>query len=250
MWKTACLSVLCTMVLLCSAQAWAADARQAAYLKAARNFVEKHTFPDGEVIDKADLSGNFGENELAICDVDGDGKPELIVRFTSGPMASQLEYVCGFDESAGKLTVKFTGFPGVEYYSNGCAKEKVSHNQGLAGDFWPYSLSMYDAKEGKYVLKGSVDAWSKKAYPTNPFENDKPFPANIDATGDGFVYFIDDEKFEGAKGGETPVDTPVYEEWVKRYLGGAAPVNVAWVPATGEGLKALETNLYTTAPRN
>ena len=249
MWKTACLSVLCTMAMLCQAPAWAADARQAAFLKAAQDFVVKHKLPDGEAIDKNDLTGNFGENELAICDVDGDGKTELLVRFTSGPMTSQLEYVCGFDEKAGKLTVKFTGFPSVEYFSNGCAKEKVSHNQGLAGEFWPYSISKYDAKEGKYVLKGSVDAWSKKEYPTNPFENDKPFPAEIDATGDGFVYFIDDETFEAAKGGK-PVDTPVYEAWVKRYIGGASPVTVSWAPATVDGIKALETNQYTTGPKN
>ena len=53
----------------------------------------------------------------------------------------------------------------------------------------------YDPKTGKYEARGSVDAWSKKAYPTNPYENDKPFPQNIDAVGDGFVYFIDDEGF-------------------------------------------------------
>ncbi len=51
------------------------------------------------------------------------------------------------------------------------------------------------------------------------------FPGfGLDVTGDGFLYYI-----EGAKGLETPVDTPVYEAWFKRYFGGAKPVEVKWV---------------------
>ena len=240
MGKIVRLFALYALVMLCSGSAWA-DARHAAFLQAARAFVVDHKLPDGEAIDKDAILGDFDKNSLAIADVNGDGKSELLVRFTPGSMASNLEFVCGFDEDSGKIIVEFSGIPGVEYFSNGCAREKVSHNQGLAGEFWPYSFSLYDAKTGKYELKGSVDAWSRKEYPTNPFDNDKPFPKEIDATGDGFVYFIDDENFKGARGTETPVDTPVYTAWVRHYTGGATPVKVDWVPATADGVKALET---------
>ncbi|MBO4334803.1 MAG: hypothetical protein J5846_03090, partial [Desulfovibrio sp.] len=212
----------------------------------AQSFVVDHKLPNGEAIDKEELTEDFSENKLAICDVDGDGKAELIVQFQSGSMASHQEFVCGFNESTGKISIKFSGFPGVEYFNNGCAKEMVSHNQGLAGEFWPYSFSVYNAKKGEYELKGSVDAWSKEAYPVNPFENDKPFPKEIDVRGDGFVYFIDDENFDGAKGADTPVDTPVYEAWVQRYIGGAEAIKVDWVSADEHGLHALETNQRTT----
>ncbi|MGX8718983.1 MAG: mannan-binding lectin, partial [Desulfovibrio sp.] len=215
------------------------DARQAAFLEAARIFVDGHILPDGTAIDKDDLTGNFSGNELAVCDVDGDGQPELLVRFQSGTEASKQEQVCGYDERSGKITVQFTGVPGVEYYSNGCLKQKFSHNQGLGGAFWPYSFLMLDAEKGGYVAKGSVDAWSLKAFPRSPFEEDKPFPKKVDATGDGFVYFIDDEGFAGARGLEEPVDTPVYEAWVRHYTGGAGPVKVQWFPADADGITAL-----------
>jgi len=187
------------------------------------------------------LYGGMPIWSVYFCDLTGDGKPELLVRFESGTTASLLEYVCGFDEASGKVTVEFAGTPGLEYYDNGCLKEMVSHNQGLAGEFWPYSFAKYDPKKGKYEMKGSVDAWSSKEYPTNPFDNNKPFPKAVDAAGDGFVFFISDESFKGAKGPDTPVDTPVYEAWVKGYIGGAEPVKMDWVPATADGIKALET---------
>ena len=253
----------CVLAVPCAQPAAAADARHAAFLKAARAFVVDHKFPDGEAIDKDTIDDDFArppgvttarlaidkdtidddfaKNKLAIADVNGAGKPELLVRFESGTTASLLEYVCGFDEASGKVTVEFAGTPGLEYYDNGCLKEMVSHNQGLAGEFWPYSFAKYDPKKGKYEMKGSVDAWSSKEYPTNPFDNNKPFPKAVDAAGDGFVFFISDESFKGAKGPDTPVDTPVYEAWVKGYIGGAEPVKMDWVPATADGIKALET---------
>ncbi len=163
------LSSLCVLAALCAAPAWAADASHAAFLDAARNFVDGHILPDGDAIGKDDLTGNFSENGLAVCDVNGDGKAELLVRFQSGTEASKQEYVCGYDEKTGKVTVKFSGVPGAEYFSNGCIKQYFSHNQGLGGEFWPYSFSTYDAKKGEYDMKGSVDACSRKAFPTNPF---------------------------------------------------------------------------------
>ncbi len=233
------LFLFCILTVLHVAPAWATDARHAAFLDATRIFVDDHILPDGNAISKDDLTGNFSENEMAICDVDGDGQPELLVRFQSGSEASKQEYVCGYDESIGKLTVKFTGVPGIEYYSNGCLKEKFSHNQGLGAGFWPYSFSMYDEKTGVYDRKGSVDAWSGKAFPLDPNEGGKPFPKDVDATGDGFVYFIDDGGFAGARGLDVPVDTPVYDAWVRHYTGGAGPVMVKWVPADADGIKTL-----------
>ena len=212
------------------------DARREAYMKAARAFVEEHRLPNGDPIDKDEITEDFADNRLAICDADGDGEPELLVRFQTGSMVSLQEYVCGFDEKSGKLTLKLSGFPNLEYFDNGCVKEYASHNQGLAGEFWPYSFSKYDPKKGEYELKGSVDAWSGKDFPTNHFENDKPFPKEIDAVGDGFIYYIDDEGFDAEK----PVDTPVYEEWVARYISGAKLVEPDWVSADVKGLKALE----------
>ena len=99
--------VLAALLVLSSATTWARDARHAAFLEAARAFVVDHRLPDGEAIDKSDLTGNFAENQLALSDVDGDGQPELLLRFQSGSEPSQQEFVCGFDEHSGKLTVEY-----------------------------------------------------------------------------------------------------------------------------------------------
>ncbi|MCR4667481.1 MAG: hypothetical protein K5657_09375 [Desulfovibrio sp.] len=232
--------VMCTLLSLCAATVWSADARHAEFMKAARNFVEHHILPDGEHLRKEELIGNFSDNQLALCDVDGNGKAELLVRFQSGTEASKQELVCGYDERSGNLTIEFMGTPGVEYFTNGCLKQKLSHNQGLGGEFWPYNFLIFDASQGEYSTKGSVDAWSRKAFPVNPFENDKPFPKDVDVTGDGFVYFIDDESFPGAGGFDKPVDTPVYKAWVKQYIGDAKKITVEWVPANASGLNLLE----------
>ncbi|MBO4369345.1 MAG: hypothetical protein J5803_04525, partial [Desulfovibrio sp.] len=115
----------------------------------------------------------------------------------------------------------------------------------LAGEFWPYSIAKFDPKTGKYEIVGSVDAWSKEAFPTNPFDNDSPFPNDIDVTGDGFVYIISDETFEQTKGQDKPVDTPVYQAWLKHYIGDAKPIKIDWVPANADGIKALEKGIIT-----
>ncbi|MBR1487056.1 MAG: hypothetical protein IJ597_07380, partial [Synergistaceae bacterium] len=204
-----------------------------AYMKAARAFVELHIFPDGEKIDEDmidDEIDDFSNNKLAICDVNGDGKPELLVRFEATFTAAMRGYICGFDKK--KLTIELGGFPSFDFFDNGCLKANVSHNHTLAGEFWPYSLLKFNRTTGKYDYIAFVDAWSKEDFPKD-FDGN-PFPDDIDRVGDGFIYYIESDE---------PVDTPVYEKWIARYLGGAKPVEPDWVSADAKGLRALEKKL-------
>ena len=137
------LCTLCMMLVLC--QTALADARQDAFIKAARAFVQDHKFPDGEVITKDDIDDDFAKNTLAICDINGDGKPELLIQFTTASRGAQQEFVCGFDEKTGKIFIAFAGVPRANYFSNGCLKEFAARNKGWAGEkFWPYSFYTYD----------------------------------------------------------------------------------------------------------
>jgi hypothetical protein len=231
--------VFAALVALCAVPAMA-DARHDAYMKAAKAFVEDHKLPDGEDIMPEDVTEDFAENQLAFCDVDGDGTPELLINFQTGTMASMLLYACGFNEEEGKLTVKYNGTPGSEFFDNGTAKCPALHNQGLGGEFWPYNIYKYNPEKGEYDYMGCVDAWSKEDFPTHPFEEGKEYPEEVDKTGDGFVYYIDDEHFKDARGMETPVDTPVYEAWVASYTGGAKPIEIEWLSADAKGLDALD----------
>ena len=232
--------VLLFAALLCLSASASADARHDAFMKTAKAFVEDHKLPDGDDIMPEDVTEDFAENQLAFCDVDGDGKPELLINFQTGTMASMLLYACGFDEKTGKVTVKYVGSPATEFYNNGCAKDPALRNQGLGGDFWPYSISKYNPEKGEYDYMGSVDAWSKEEFPTHPFEEGKAYPADVDKAGDGFVYYIDDEHFKDAKGMETPVDTSVYKAWDASYTGSAKLIEIEWVSADEKGLKALD----------
>ena len=238
--KFVCLFVLAALAALCAAPALAADARHDAFMKAAKAFVVDHKLPDGDDIMPEDVTEDFNENQLALCDVDGDGKPELLINFQTGTMASMLLYVCGFDEKEGKLTVEYNGTPGSEFFDNSTAKCPALHNQGLGGEFWPYNIYKYNSEKGEYDYMGCVDAWSKEDFPTHPFEEGKEYPQEVDKTGDGFVYYIDDEHFKDAKGLETPVDTPVYEAWVAYYIGDAKPIEIEWVSADEKGLQAID----------
>nr|MCR5347237.1 hypothetical protein [Fretibacterium sp.] len=209
------------------------DARHAAYMKAARAFVEKHKLPDGEDILAEDVSDDFAGNRIAICDVNGDGKSELILLFETTHKAAAMGYICGFDEKAKKLTVLLEGFPIFEFFDNGGVRIADRHAMTLSDEFW---LAAYNRKKGEYEM-GFVRVWGKEDFPVDDAGN--PFPDEIDKSGDGFVYYIDDKNFKNGKGLETPVDTPVYEKWIARYIGDANPINPEWVSADANGLKAL-----------
>ena len=216
-----------------------AKERHAAYMEAAWAFVREHRMPDGRDISAYLFAGaDFSKNSLAIRDVDGDGRPELLVRLETAPMAGMRESVFGFNEKTGQFVEKLSGFPGIEYFNNGCAKEGASHNQGLAGDhFWPFTLHKLNVKTGVYESMGFVDAWSEKEFPTD--RQDKPFPKQIDAVDDSYIYFLHTDP-EASFWDAKPVDTPFYRAWLDGFLGGSTPVRVDWVPANAKGLEEMQ----------
>lgn len=109
---------------------------EAAYKAAVEKLVNDKVFPNGEDTGFADDSsfGDMGENRYAIADVDSDGKDELIISFTTAPVAGEVEQVYGYNDADGTLKLKLNEFPQVTYYTNGIAEVGWSHNQGWAGD--------------------------------------------------------------------------------------------------------------------
>ena len=70
---------------------YGANTRHEAYMKAARIFVKDHKFPDGGAIFDEDLGiEDFSGNKLAICDVNGDGQPELVIMFEATHMVAKM----------------------------------------------------------------------------------------------------------------------------------------------------------------
>ena len=200
---------------------------EAAYKDAIEKLMTDKVFPDGEETGFEE-DGSFGDmeaNKYAIADVDGDGKEELIISFTTAPVAGQAERVYGYDEATGALALELAEFPSVTYYTNGIAEVAWSHNQGWAGDrLWPYSLFFYNADKDEYEMRYSVDAWDKTLADKDADGN--PYPADIDKENAGYVVIL-------TEGTETRyISASEYETWRNETLGGAQKIDVEYKPVT------------------
>ncbi len=174
--------------------------------------------PDGTPLDWTGPEGAAG-NDFILFDVDSDGREELLLYWGNASMAGMRLYV--FDYADGAVYEELSVFPLATFYNNGVVKVDWSHNHGLAGntDFWPYDLYAYDVETDTYQPAGSVDAWSSE----QPAAAEE-FPADIDADGDGMVYFLLPADWDGSYSSSYLADGSEYEVWRSSYLNGAAPL--------------------------
>ena len=149
-------------------------------------------------------------------------------------MAGQVEIVYGYDDASGELRCEVRECPGIVVYDNGTIECFWSHNQGLAGDFWPYNLYQYDAKSGKYVCVGSVDAWDKSLRDTD-YEG-VPFPDSTDADSNGMIYYLLPPDWGGQYSAAKIVDDAGYLQWRNSYLEGADFLDLSFVTLTAQNI--------------
>lgn len=208
-----------------------------AYFTALENLIQNHTFPDGT--EAGELSGDMSENMFAIYDVDNDGKDELIIMYSGTIIAGMTEYVFGYDDETGALQTELQEFPPVTFYNNGIVKVLWSHNQGRAGEFWPYNMYQYNRDSDSYVLVGMVDAWDKNIPGTDSQNN--PFPSDIDKSETGFVYYI---MKDGQYDDTHPVDVSEYNEWVNDYIEDALEIQIQYMDLTEENISQIKSGLW------
>lgn len=193
----------------------------AAYADAVEVYCRTGVFPDG-----ADAWEIPGSVSYAVCDVDGDGRDELILKNEHAAMAGMVERIYDYDAETQAFRQQFSGFPALTYYENGVILEDWSHNQGLSGDgLWPYNLHQYQPDSDEYLCAASVDGWSKELAEHSPDWGD--FPAGIDADGNGFIYFILTGDWSWSNYGR-PVDGAEYESWLAAYLDGADKLEISY----------------------
>ena len=158
-----------------------------------------------------------------IADVDGDGYEELYLVQDGGYMAAMVALI--LDGQGGKLRAELSEFPTLTAYNNGCIRADASHNQGLAGDFWPYALYRYDAESDSYQRIARVDAWDGRLHPQDYAGN--PFPKDADVSGAGIVYYVaEDGELYGEDGAfaVAPMDQADFEKWEASWQGNASVV--------------------------
>ena len=216
------------------------EARRAAFAEILRTAHDRQLLPDGTVLDGNSIESIEG-NLFALHDVDGDGAEELILLWQNAAMAGQTEIVYGYDEAAGEVREELREFPGVIFYSNGAAEAPWSHNQGWAGEFWPYTLHRYALESGVYENMGSVDAWDYSLISNG-------FPHDVDADGDGMLYTLltDNWNFtyhQGSAGSgeywyyeQPPVDGAEYLAWRDGIVGDAEALELSFVSLTAENI--------------
>lgn len=155
------------------------------------------------------VDGPIYEQCYAICDIDDDGREELIINYSNAnSMAGMVYYVYDYDRTTGEIYIECAGWPGADFLDNGYVKEDASHNHGRSNldNFWPYHLLLYNPEEDVYESITHVDAWQKELYPEG-------FPDDADKDGDGIVYYT-------APSSYIPtlfMDKEEYDIWCEQY---------------------------------
>ena len=98
----------------------------AAYADAVEVYCRTGVFPDG-----ADAWEIPGSVSYAVCDVDGDGRDELILKNEHAAMAGMVERIYDYDTKTQTFHQQFSGFPALTYYENGVILEDWSDRKSV-----------------------------------------------------------------------------------------------------------------------
>lgn len=181
------------------------------------------TLPGFEALVGDEMSTEY---RYTITDIDGDGFEELLLMQDTGVMAS-MDYLV-LDGQGGQLRAELEAFPSLTFYENGYVRADASHNQGLAGDFWPYALYRYDAESDSYQQVAVADAWDGSIHPQDYAGN--PFPKDADVSGAGIVYYVaENGDLYGQDGAlaPAPMDQADFEKWEASWQGSGSVVEVS-----------------------
>ena len=204
------------------------------YASLLEDLIMGRPLPDGLNLsfeDRPNSPAGYAGNQFAVYDVDGDGREELLLSYSTTMVANQGTYVLDYRADTDTLLLQSPDRLGLEpiFYENGTALSPWSHNQGFGGRFWPYDVYHYDAQTDSYTFGGSADAWDREISDQNA---DFPaFPEDLDVSGSGFLYYLD--------GDETPVDESVYLQWLEGHTGGSDPLPVQWFALTEQNIARL-----------
>ena len=214
-------------------QAAQSDPMTEKYIDVLEGIYYDYALPDGTRLDPFEETEEY-YNEFAIFDIDSDGEDELLIRYSNTYMAGMFGAVYGYDRASGKLTTQLFEFPAMSFFPNGAVEVGWSHNQGLAGRFWPCTLYQYDPASDAYLPAACVDAWDREIFETD-FEGN-PFPAEADPDGDNIVYYV---YLWGEETSPTPICQKEFQSWYNDFVDCEPALNIPFQPLTEESIIAL-----------
>lgn len=183
------------------------------------------------------LQGDLSENCFAVADVDGDGREEMVLYFTTASTADHRGMILGYDEDRGEIHIQLVAFPDMEFYENGAVKVLYSHNQ-IGGALWPYTLYVYDAETDSYWQEAIVYSWEKKIRAVN--DRGEPFPDELDRSGAGVIYYVEPDGWNDSN----PMDRVDYLAWERETLGDSEQLTLQFLPLTEENIAAIENETF------
>ena len=163
---------------------------------------------------------SMSDNQFAIADVDGDGRPELIINYTAASLAGNFSILYDYNAEKNELKQELVFQPsGYTFYNNGVLTVPASQNHSLRLDFWPYTLYRYDAKTDTYQSVGYVSSWQKDYAPES--NTGEVFPDEFDKDEDGILYGITagetDQNNDSAAAFQ--LNQEDYDKWYAEQLG-------------------------------
>ena len=206
----------------------------AAYQQALTQLCENLVFPDGVEAELDSAFYDISENQFAVCDVDMDGRDELILLYTTTVTTAGVRgCIYDYDEVTDTLYSELINNPRFRIYDNNVIEVDWSHSQRYGGDFWPYSLYVYDSESDTYQESVYTDAWDIKLAEVDNEGN--AFPYEVDVDGDGIVYYIlqaSEYKYHD------PIDWSEYEEWHNATVGNE--IEVPYMELTPENIASIK----------
>lgn len=209
------------------------EKRFEAFRQVLTTLLHDHQIADGEIFWEDDTYGALEENTFAVADVDGDEKEELVISFTTAPVAGMAGVVYRYDEEAARVEPELMIFPALTFYTGGLVKANCSHNQGLAGDkLWPYNLLGFNPATKRYEDICNVDAWDRTLSETH--YDGSEYPADIDQENAGYVYLIT-QGFDSFYLSKTQYE----EEWYPQTFGSAQEIPLTYYNLTDDNIAAV-----------
>lgn len=191
-------------------------ARYQAYVKALSEIVEKQQWPDGTEVPDSSLGISYGVNQFAICDMDKDGKEELLIEINNASMNEMQTKVFDYDDISKQIVEEWSGLPGCKYYENGVVYVEDLHNQTPGVTLRPFYLFQFSSEKDTYEYAGEVYCHDRGA-------TAEVFPDAEDVDGDGVIYYLLDNKSE-----KRAATKEEYEAWLNSYIGEANEVYVPY----------------------
>lgn len=207
------------------------EAARKVYAATLRNLLYSNILPDGKKTETAvDVGRTY--SKFGINDVDNDGKEELIILYDPGLTAASKGYILGYDTDTKEIHIQLEEYPYFAFLEHGNLKALSSHNQTW-GKMWPYSLYQYLPESDIYELRGIVWSEDKAIFEANGVS--ERYPDYADVSGNGTVYYIDEETW-----GTTPTDEAEYLSWLKENQGDSEEVKIEYLALTEENVLTIE----------